>query len=138
DVVVIPPNRPTQRDDKNDLIFLSLDEKYDAIVSDVLEYREQNAPVLVGTASIATSEEMSRRFKKAGVKHQVLNAKFHEKEAEIIAQAGRPGEVTIATNMAGRGTDIVLGGNWEAEVAKLNNPTPEQIAKIKSEWQERH
>ena len=138
DVVVIPPNKPTQRDDKNDLVFLSLDEKYDAIVNDVLEYRNQNAPVLVGTASIETSEEMSRRFKKANVPHQVLNAKFHEKEAEIIAQAGRPGTVTIATNMAGRGTDIVLGGNWEAEVAKLDNPTPAQIESIKAEWQERH
>ncbi|HEY7884188.1 MAG TPA: preprotein translocase subunit SecA, partial [Cellvibrionaceae bacterium] len=138
DVVVIPTNQVTQRDDKNDLIFLSIDEKYDAIVKDVEEYRSKNAPILVGTASIETSEEMSRRLKKAGIKHQVLNAKFHEKEAEIIAQAGRPGEVTIATNMAGRGTDIVLGGNWEAEVAKLANPTEAQIEKIKADWKVRN
>ena len=137
-VVVIPPNKPPARLDENDLVFLSLDEKYDAIVKDVLEYRNRNAPILVGTASIETSEEMSRRLQKADIPHQVLNAKFHEKEAEIIAQAGRPGTVTIATNMAGRGTDIVLGGNWEAEVAQMDNPSPEQIEKAKAEWQARH
>jgi preprotein translocase subunit SecA len=92
----------------------------------------------VGTASIETSEEMSRRLTSAGIKHQVLNAKFHVQEAEIIAQAGRPAAVTIATNMAGRGTDIVLGGRWESDVAKLENPTPEQIQAIKAEWKIRH
>ncbi|WP_353301584.1 preprotein translocase subunit SecA [Sessilibacter corallicola] len=138
DVVVIPTNKPIAREDLNDLVFLSLEEKYDAIVDDVKHCMGKDVPVLVGTASIETSEIMSARLNKAGIKHQVLNAKFHEKEAEIIAQAGRPRAVTIATNMAGRGTDIVLGGNWEAEVAELDNPTDEQIEKIKSEWKERH
>ena len=138
DVVVIPTNRPTQRVDKNDLVFLSIPEKFDAIVKDIEAYRQKNAPILVGTASIETSEEMSQRLKTAGIAHRVLNAKFHEKEAEIIAQAGRPGTVTIATNMAGRGTDIVLGGSWEAEVAALNNPTEAQIEDIKSAWKIRH
>ncbi|MBU2885410.1 preprotein translocase subunit SecA [Gilvimarinus agarilyticus] len=138
DVVVIPSNRPTQRDDLNDLVYLSIAEKFDAIVQDVEEFRAKNAPVLVGTASIETSEEMSKRLKQSKVPHQVLNAKYHEKEAEIIAQAGRPGAVTIATNMAGRGTDIVLGGNWESEVAQLDNPTQDQIDTIKADWKERH
>jgi preprotein translocase subunit SecA len=138
DVVVIPTNKTVQRVDLNDLVFLSVEEKYDAIVEDIKTYQEKNAPILVGTASIETSEEMSRRLNKAGIKHQVLNAKFHAQEAEIIAQAGRPGAVTIATNMAGRGTDIVLGGKWEAEVAALENPTEAQVAAIKAEWQKRH
>ncbi|WP_341936378.1 preprotein translocase subunit SecA [Marinimicrobium sp. C2-29] len=138
DVVVIPTNKPRQRIDLNDLVYLTVEEKYDAIVTDVKKYQEANAPILVGTASIETSEEMSKRLKDAGIEHKVLNAKYHDYEAEIIAQAGRPGAVTIATNMAGRGTDIVLGGNWEAEVAKLENPTQEQIDKIKAEWQKRH
>lgn len=137
-VVVIPTNRTVQRLDMNDKVYLSLEEKYQAIIDDVKTFQAKNAPVLVGTASIETSEEMSRRLTKVGIKHQVLNAKFHAQEAEIIAQAGRPGAVTIATNMAGRGTDIVLGGRWESEVAKLTNPTPEQIEKIKAEWKERH
>ena len=138
DVVVIPTNRAIQRIDLNDKVYLSLEEKYDAIVEDVKAFQGKNAPVLVGTASIETSEEMSRRLTKAGIKHQVLNAKFHEKEAEIIAQAGRPGAVTIATNMAGRGTDIMLGGRWEAEVALLENPSPEQVDAIKADWKNRH
>ena len=138
DVIVIPPNKPTLRKDHNDLIYLTQDDKYAAIVEEVKKVRELQAPVLVGTASIETSEEMSRRFKKAGIKHEVLNAKQHDREADIIAQAGRPGAVTIATNMAGRGTDIVLGGSWEAEVAKLESPTDEQIAAIKEDWQKRH
>lgn len=138
DVVVIPTNKPKQRIDMNDLVFLSIEEKYQAIVNDVKTYQAKNAPILVGTASIETSEEMSRRLLKADIKHQVLNAKFHAQEAEIIAQAGRPGTVTIATNMAGRGTDIVLGGRWESEIEKLTNPSPEQIAAIKSEWEKRH
>ena len=138
DVVVIPTNRPIQRIDMNDKVYLSLEEKYAAIVEDVKTFAAKNAPVLVGTASIETSEEMSRRLNKAGIKHQVLNAKFHAQEAEIIAQAGRPGTVTIATNMAGRGTDIVLGGRWESEVAKLENPSAEQIEAIKTEWKKRH
>lgn len=138
DVVVIPTNKPVQRKDLNDLVFLTMEEKYEAIIKDIKACQEKNAPVLVGVGSIETSEEVSRRLTKAGIKHQVLNAKFHEKEAEIIAQAGRPGTVTIATNMAGRGTDIVLGGNWEAEIAQLENPTQEEIDRIKAEWQKRH
>lgn len=138
DVVVIPTNRPKQRQDLNDLVFLTVEEKYSAIVEDIRNYQAKNAPILVGTASIETSEEMSRRLTEAGIKHRVLNAKFHAQEAEIIAQAGRPGTVTIATNMAGRGTDIVLGGNWEAEAAKLENPTEEQIAQLKKDWEVRH
>lgn len=137
-VVVIPTNKPIQRTDLNDLVFLSVEEKYEAIVRDVNEYRAKGVPVLVGTASVETSEAMSERLKKADIPHEVLNAKQHEREAEIIANAGRPGNVTIATNMAGRGTDIVLGGNLEAELAKLENPTEEQVAKVKSEWQTRH
>ena len=138
DVVAVPTNRPAQRIDLNDQVFMTVAEKYDAIIEDIKKYQAKNAPILVGTASIDTSEEMSKRLKAAGIKHQVLNAKYHEKEAEIIAQAGRPGAVTIATNMAGRGTDIVLGGNWEAEVAQLDNPTPEQVEAIKAEWKKRH
>jgi len=138
DVVVIPTNKPKQRQDMNDKVFLSLEEKYAAIVDDVKAFQALNAPILVGTASIETSEEMSRRLAAAGIVHQVLNAKFHAQEAEIIAQAGRPGAVTIATNMAGRGTDIVLGGRWESDIEKLQNPTPEQISEIKAEWKKRH
>src|SRR5690554_4506791 len=137
-VVVIPTNKPKQRIDLNDLVFLTVEEKYQSIVEDIKNYQQKNAPILVGTASIETSEEMSNRLKAAGIKHQVLNAKFHEREAEIIAQAGRPGTVTIATNMAGRGTDIVLGGNWEAEINSLESPTEEQIATAKTEWKKRH
>ncbi|MDQ2075095.1 preprotein translocase subunit SecA [Marinimicrobium sp. ABcell2] len=138
DVVAVPTNKSTQRIDLNDLVFMTVEEKYDTIIEDIKKYQEKNAPILVGTASIETSEEMSKRMKAAGLKHQVLNAKFHEKEAEIIAQAGRPGAVTIATNMAGRGTDIVLGGNWEAEVAQLQDPTPEKFEAVKADWRKRH
>jgi preprotein translocase subunit SecA len=138
EVVVIPSNRPMQRVDKNDLIFLTMEEKFEAIVRDIKEYSANGAPVLVGTASIDTSEILSKFLLKEKVKHEVLNAKFHEKEAFIISQAGRPGIVTIATNMAGRGTDIVLGGNWEHEVAGMDNPTPEQIAAAKEQWKIRH
>lgn len=138
DVVVIPTNNPIQRKDLNDLIYLTSEDKYKAITSVVAELREKDAPILVGTASIETSEEMSRRFKKAGIAHNVLNAKFHEQEASIIAQAGRPGAVTIATNMAGRGTDIVLGGNFEAELAALKDTSEAAVAAAKADWQARH
>ncbi|MGH1373822.1 MAG: preprotein translocase subunit SecA [Cellvibrionaceae bacterium] len=138
DVVVIPTNKDVARKDLNDLVFLSVEEKFEAISEAVKELQEQNVPVLVGTASIEASEEMARRLKKAGLKHQVLNAKFHEKEASIIAQAGRPGAITIATNMAGRGTDIVLGGNFEAELAEMDNPSEAQIEAAKADWQKRH
>ena len=137
-VMVIPPNKPLARKDFNDLVFLTADEKYAAIVADIKDCMAKGRPVLVGTATIETSEHMSNLLKQEGIEHKVLNAKFHEKEAEIIAQAGRPGALTIATNMAGRGTDILLGGNWEVEVASLENPTPEQIAQIKADWQKRH
>ncbi len=137
-VVIIPTNRAVRRTDLNDLIYLNIDDKYDAIVEEVKRIKASRAPVLVGTASVETSEEMSRRFKKAGITHEVLNAKHHAREAEIIAQAGRPGAVTIATNMAGRGTDIVLGGSWEAEIGRLEDPTPAQIDAIKEDWQRRH
>lgn len=137
-VMVIPPNKPLARKDFNDLVYLTADEKYAAIIADIKESMAQGRPVLVGTATIETSEHMSNLLKKEGIDHKVLNAKYHEKEAEIIAQAGRPGALTIATNMAGRGTDILLGGNWEVEVAAMENPTPEQIAQIKADWQKRH
>ncbi len=138
DVVVIPTNKPMVRIDDNDLVFLTMDEKYDAIVEDIADCRKRGQPVLVGTASIESSERLSDEMKRRGIEHSVLNAKFHEKEAEIIAQAGRPGAVTVATNMAGRGTDIVLGGNWEAELAKLDNPSEEEVKRLEAEWHERH
>ena len=138
DVVVIPTNKPIERKDFNDLVYLTQDEKYAAIIADVKECQAQGRPVLVGTASIESSEYVSKLLQKEGIEHKVLNAKYHDKEAEIIAQAGRPGAVTIATNMAGRGTDILLGGNWEVEVAALEQPSEEQIARIKAEWQKRH
>tara|TARA_R110002072_G_scaffold2252_2_gene18584 strand:- start:47408 stop:50128 length:2721 start_codon:yes stop_codon:yes gene_type:complete len=137
-VVVIPTNLPMIRDDRNDLIYMTIEEKFDAIVEEILASKSKNAPVLVGTASIETSELLSKLLTQKKIKHSVLNAKFHEKEAEIVAQAGRPGTVTIATNMAGRGTDIVLGGNWETEAAQLSNPSDADIEKIKKQWESDH
>jgi len=137
-VVVIPTNKNVQRKDLNDLVFLSVEEKYDAIIRDINEFRAKGAPVLVGTATVETSESMSQKLQDAGIEHEVLNAKQHEREADIIAQAGRPGRVTIATNMAGRGTDIVLGGNWEAELASMGSLSDTQIAAAKKECEERH
>lgn len=138
DVMVIPTNKPIARKDFNDLVYLTQEEKYQAIIADIKDCQAQGRPILVGTATIETSEYVSQLLNKEGIEHKVLNAKFHDKEAEIIAQAGRPGALTIATNMAGRGTDILLGGNWEVEVAALENPTDEQVAQIKAEWQKRH
>ena len=138
EVVVIPTNKPMLRKDLNDLVYLTRAEKFDAIVEDVKSCIENKAPVLVGTASVETSEELSARFKQAGIEHKVLNAKYHAQEAEIIAQAGRPGVVTIATNMAGRGTDIVLGGSLDAELAAAGDVSDEAKAKIREEWQARH
>ncbi len=137
-VVVIPTNMPVARDDLNDLIFLTQEEKFNAVVEDVRDCIEKGAPVLVGTASIETSELLSTLLNKEKIQHQVLNAKFHEKEAHIVAEAGIPGRVTIATNMAGRGTDIVLGGNLEVELAALDKPSEELIATTKMAWQKRH
>ena len=138
EVLVIPTNVPQQRNDLNDLVYLTREEKFDAIVADVKDSMAKGAPVLVGTASVETSEDLSRRFREAKIEHKVLNAKYHEQEAEIIAQAGRPGVVTIATNMAGRGTDIVLGGNLEAELAAAGELTAEQQAQLRERWQQRH
>ena len=138
DVVVIPTNKPMTRIDHNDLIYLTIEEKFDAIIKEIQAVMEQGRPVLVGTASIESSEHVATLLNNAKIEHNVLNAKQHESEADVIAQAGRPGTVTIATNMAGRGTDIVLGGKWEAEVAKLEDPTPDQIEAIKAEFKERH
>lgn len=136
--VVIPTNRPMIRDDRTDLMFKSESEKFAAIIKDIQDCIARQQPVLVGTISIEKSELLSAELKKAGIAHNVLNAKHHQQEAEIVAEAGLPGAVTIATNMAGRGTDIVLGGNWKAEVAKLENPTEAQIEAIKADWQTRH
>jgi preprotein translocase subunit SecA len=137
-VMVIPTNVEVKREDLNDLVFLSQEEKFEAVIEDIRDITQKGAPVLVGTASVETSELLSQMLKKAGVKHNVLNAKQHEREANIIVEAGRPGAVTIATNMAGRGTDIVLGGNVEAEIKELDNPSDSRIQQLRAEWQERH
>ncbi|MES2908471.1 MAG: preprotein translocase subunit SecA [Pseudomonadota bacterium] len=139
DVVVIPTHRPMVRKDHDDLVYLSPVEKYQAIVKDIKDYRDKGAPILVGTATIETSELLSRLLQQEGIEHRVLNAKFHEQEAEIVAQAGRSGTVTIATNMAGRGTDILLGGNWKVEAAKLGDAiTPEQTEALRQGWEDDH
>lgn len=139
DVVVIPTNRPMVRKDLPDQVFLTRKEKYEAIVADVKSCRERGQPVLVGTASIEASEVLSALLKREGIAHEVLNAKQHEREADIVAQAGRPGAVTIATNMAGRGTDIILGGNPELERRKLGeDAAPEQIAAVEAAWKAAH
>ena len=138
DVVVIPTNVPVKRIDHNDLVYMTMEEKFEAIVADVIAERDRGRPVLVGTASVEASEVLSQFLEKEGIRHNVLNAKQHEREAPIIAEAGRPGAITIATNMAGRGTDIMLGGNWQAEVAELDAPTDTQIESIQTDWQARH
>lgn len=138
DTVVIPTNKPMVRKDMGDLVYLTANEKYAAIIEDIRQCVAKGQPVLVGTVSIENSELLSGILTKEKIPHKVLNAKFHAMEAEIVAQAGQTGAVTIATNMAGRGTDIVLGGNWQAEIAKLENPTSEQIDELKAAWQVRH
>ncbi|PWI32123.1 preprotein translocase subunit SecA [Vibrio albus] len=138
ETVVIPTNKPMIRDDMADMVFRTEAEKFNAIIEDIKERVAKGQPSLVGTVSIEKSELLSNALKKAKIKHSVLNAKFHEQEADIVAYAGAAGAVTIATNMAGRGTDIVLGGSWQHDIAKLDNPTEEQIAKIKEEWQVEH
>lgn len=139
EVVVIPTHRPMVRIDSNDLIYLTAEEKYDAIVKEIETEVAKGRPVLVGTASIDTSELVSNKLKELRIPHEVLNAKQHEREAHIVANAGRPGAVTIATNMAGRGTDIVLGGSMDEEVKQLGeNPDPEALRKLRELWQKRH
>jgi preprotein translocase subunit SecA len=139
EVVVIPTNREMVRNDMGDLVYLTTGEKYRAITEDIQDCVKRGQPVLVGTASIETSELISGLLDQAKVPHQVLNAKHHEREANIVAEAGRPGAVTIATNMAGRGTDIVLGGNPDMEIAELVEvATPEMVEKIQTDWKARH
>ena len=136
DVVVAPPNKPNRREDYDDLIFVTKDEKLEVVVEDIKSCLENGAPVLVGTASVEASEETSRLLRKHQIVHKVLNAKYHRQEAEIIAEAGVPGTVTIATNMAGRGTDIVLGGNLEAQLKGIEDHA--EIEAVKARWKERH
>jgi preprotein translocase subunit SecA len=139
EVVVIPTHRPMVRDDRADLVYLTANEKYNAIIDDVRECIAKQQPVLVGTASIETSELISELLNQGKIEHEVLNAKQHEREAHIIEHAGAPGAITIATNMAGRGTDIVLGGSLEAELVQLGeNPDATKVEEVKAAWQERH
>ncbi len=138
DVVVIPTNRVVKRIDFNDVVYSTQKEKYDAVIEETRTIMAEGRPILIGTASIEASEYVSKLLHDAKVPHNVLNAKENDREAEIIAEAGRPGAVTIATNMAGRGTDIKLGGKWESELEALENPTEEQVAAAKADWQKRH
>ncbi|WP_339386006.1 preprotein translocase subunit SecA [Vibrio caribbeanicus] len=138
ETVVIPTNKPMIRNDMPDVVYRTEEEKFNAIIEDIKQRVEKGQPSLVGTISIEKSELLSKALKNANIKHNVLNAKFHEREAEIVAEAGTPGAVTIATNMAGRGTDIVLGGSWQAKVDALKNPSDDQIEAIKSEWKQVH
>ncbi|URJ32163.1 preprotein translocase subunit SecA [Blochmannia endosymbiont of Camponotus sp.] len=138
DTIVIPTNRPMIRNDFPDIIYMTEHEKIEAIINDIKDCVKRNQPVLVGTISIDKSEMISHALNQIGIMHKVLNAKFHAAEADIIAQAGYPGAVTIATNMAGRGTDIILGGNWRSEVTALHKSNTCKILKIKSDWKKRH
>jgi preprotein translocase subunit SecA len=138
EVIVIPTHKEMVRADMPDFVYMSTEEKFAAIVEDIKVAHATAQPILVGTASIETSEFLSDLLNKSKITHQVLNAKFHEKEASIVAQAGRPGAVTIATNMAGRGTDIVLGGNLDAELKELDNPSADEISQRTAAWQLRH
>ncbi len=138
EVIIIPTNKPLIRKDHHDEIYGSVREKFEAVVEEIKGRVANGQPILIGTASIEASEILSTLMKKKKIKHNVLNAKQHEREAGIIAMAGYPGNVTIATNMAGRGTDIILGGNWEVELADIEEPTAEQITEVKKAWQERN
>jgi preprotein translocase subunit SecA len=133
-VLEVPTNEPMVRDDRNDLVYLTQNEKYKAVIEEIKEFKNKGNPILVGTASLESSEFLSSLLKKENIDHQVLNAKNHAREAEIISQAGKPGVITIATNMAGRGTDIVLGGNWEAEYEKLNTEDPGKKEELQATW----
>jgi preprotein translocase subunit SecA len=144
DTVIIPPHRAISRIDHMDKIYRTSEERYNAVISDILQRNKKNQPILIGTTSIENSEFISKFLKKHKLNHQVLNAKQHEKEAHIIEQAGKPGMITIATNMAGRGTDIVLGGNVEPELERLSNEknitqaTKKKIEEIKKQWKKDH
>ncbi|TNG02248.1 MAG: preprotein translocase subunit SecA [Gammaproteobacteria bacterium] len=139
EVVVVPTHMQMIRNDMPDQVYLTTKEKFDALISDIKDKHKKGQPVLVGTASIEASEHISKLLKKNKIRHQVLNAKFHEKEAHIVARAGEPGAVTIATNMAGRGTDIVLGGSTKEEIASLGHaPAESLLEKIQAEWKKRH
>jgi len=139
EVVVIPTNQVMRRVDEPDLIYLGYEDKFQAIIADIKNCIKKEQPVLVGTVSIEASEHLSQLLKKENIKHQVLNAKYHEKEAQIIAEAGRPGAVTIATNMAGRGTDIVLGGSLATDLEALPpDASPDEKAALKAAWKIRH
>ncbi|MFA9461406.1 preprotein translocase subunit SecA [Thiohalorhabdus methylotrophus] len=145
EVVVVPTHKPMIREDLDDVVYRTKQEKFDALLEEIRDCHERGQPVLVGTASIAVSEELDEQLSKAKIPHNVLNAKYHEKEAEIIAQAGQPGAVTIATNMAGRGTDIVLGGNLDQELRAIDQDDglseaekENRRAEARRSWQERH
>jgi preprotein translocase subunit SecA len=138
EVVVIPTHKPMIRKDKSDLVFLSEQDKFQAILEDIEDCVKRGQPVLVGTTSIETSERLAKLLQNAKIPHEVLNAKQHEREAHIVAEAGRPGAITIATNMAGRGTDIVLGGSPQTQIDAIENPNESELKRIHEEWRERH
>ena len=138
EVVVIPTHNEMIRDDMGDLVYLTIEEKYDAIMEDVRDCQRRGQPVLVGTASVDVSEQLSKMLDKANIKHSVLNAKQHEREAQVVAQAGLPGQVTIATNMAGRGTDIVLGGNLAVELESIDPADEARVKQVREAWKKRH
>ena len=138
EVVVIPTHKPMIRKDNSDLVFLSEQDKYQAVLEDIQDCVKRGQPVLVGTTSIETSERLAKLLQGAGIPHEVLNAKQHEREAHIVAEAGRPGAVTIATNMAGRGTDIVLGGNPQAQIDASGGADEAAVKEIRDDWQKRH